>query len=494
IGLSEDGSTVVYALKDDPFTMVELYSASADASGSPVLLETFLASDTERLETDWGQLRLDTTGTRVLYLTEDDTQAEPVHRLYSLLTDGSGAPVELNAPLPVGASGVNSSFWFGPDGQWVHYEADQTVAGEVELWTVPADRSTPPTRAHPQLTSDETLGRDWFVGDRIVVEVRNTLAEYDRLYSAPLDGSSSPIRLDDGGATSQISSVLPTPNGDRLLYTNDVTTDNEYEFYSVPVDGSAAPLRLSAPGSGVFGPWLSDDGTIAVYRADPDDGFTAHFKLFSIPVEGGARTILTPPLDTSVTCPGTAFTGVCGVRVGGSSVLYEATPQSGPGGIHTVPVTGGSPTLLSTERFADVALRGKRFPGSSTPPTILLWPYDSRQELYRVSYDGSLPPALLTADHTPESCTCIESPIPLGDGSRVVYLQRTPDNQDKLFIADDGRHEIVAPDTTPRVQEGDTVLIPVRLSQATVESVQVDVAVTGGTAGGADLDFFTSSL
>ncbi|MDX1747723.1 MAG: Calx-beta domain-containing protein, partial [Halobacteriales archaeon] len=46
----------------------------------------------------------------------------------------------------------------------------------------------------------------------------------------------------------------------------------------------------------------------------------------------------------------------------------------------------------------------------------------------------------------------------------------------------------------PRVQEGDTVLIPVRLSQATVESVQVDVAVTGGTAGGADLDFFTSSL
>src|SRR5262245_1751150 len=136
-----------------------------------------------------------------------------VREVYSVPIDGSSAPIKLNAPfVSGGAAGVPGLFAVTPDGRRVLYQAD----AETD--------------------------------------------EVSELYSVPIDGSAAPVKLSGvlapGGDVVAMGSglahaALVLPDSSRIVYVADASFDEVFELYSAPVDGSAPPVKLDAtPGSG----------------------------------------------------------------------------------------------------------------------------------------------------------------------------------------------------------------------------------------------------
>jgi hypothetical protein len=103
---------------------VTLYRANPDGSGDPTPVTTPPAPGSI---TSWA---ISPAGDRILYTFGQDES--DLSELYSVPSDGSGAPVKLNGPLVAGG-GVNR-FDISPDGRRVVYQADQDVDEVEELY------------------------------------------------------------------------------------------------------------------------------------------------------------------------------------------------------------------------------------------------------------------------------------------------------------------------------------------------------------------------
>jgi hypothetical protein len=135
----------------------------------------------------------------------------------------------------------------------------------------------------------------------------------DELYSAPIDGSAAPVKLNgtlpSGGG---VLSFLLSPDGARVLYLADQSVNGRFELWSVPTDRSSAPVRVNgtlvtggdvsesgaSPLEPSFG--ISPDGTRAVYLADQNtDGVVELYSAPSAGVTNDEIEVFASPLDGS---------------------------------------------------------------------------------------------------------------------------------------------------------------------------------------------------
>src|SRR5690606_39504840 len=112
------------------------------------------------------------------------------------------------------------------------------------------------------------------------------------LYSAPIGGGSTPIKLNQPVGGSGVFSVATRITSDSAAAIFRVSG----QLFSVPIEGGT-PVRLNRtlPAGGiVFSFQLSPDGSTVVYNADQDTDNVR--EIYSVPVAGGTVTRLNAPM------------------------------------------------------------------------------------------------------------------------------------------------------------------------------------------------------
>ena len=289
--LSGDGRWVVYRADSIENERFELFSASLENDGAPLRISGTLVPGGDVQEF----FAISPDSSRVIYLADQDT--DEVTELYSVPIDGSANPVRLNGALADGGDVVTNAGLpqISADGHWVVYRAEETRNGSFDLRSVAIDASGPRHRI-------DRYGRDF----RISPDSRHVLwgaqdepfPPYDlELFSSPIDRSDSRIRLNgpkaEGGDVFNLG-FLFAPDGARVIYRADETTDEVVELYSVPTDASESSFRINAPlvpgGDVSLEPhslWITPDSSRAIYVADQEvDGRT---EIYATSLESAAE-------------------------------------------------------------------------------------------------------------------------------------------------------------------------------------------------------------
>lgn len=277
----------------------------------------------------------------VVYRADHDT--EDVRELYSVPINGSTDPIKLNGPVIDGGN-IWYDYKISADSNHVVYRGEQDTDGIVELYSVPIDGSTPPTKLNQNLSSDEFTG--YF----------------------------------------HISS-----DGNRVVYTIDNEQSNVTGLYSVSIDGSAAPTKLNGielNGSYIWGCQISADSSRVVFVAVQDYGSGHTGELYSVPITGNTEPI---KLDDAVTNGGE----VKSFKISNNSnrVIYIADDTYFVDELYSVPMDGSSsPTKLNDTQSKNV-LDFQISPNSSS--VIFRGTKYQVDELYSVSINGGVPPTKL---------------------------------------------------------------------------------------------------
>lgn len=214
-----------------------------------------------------------------------------------------GALVKVSGPMVSGGDAVTADFLFSPDSQKLVYLADQDVDLSDELYLV--DLSVPPVReGNVKLHADLTEGSghdvdDYFLftpdGSGIILVA--DLAVYNDLELWLVDVSNpaspgAPLRLNGplvSGGDVIISDFDLSPDGTKLFYMADETTDLVNELYLVDLSGPTPgpSMRVHPPlgsDSDLFNAVWSPDSTTIVGRGDID--VNAINELYAFDVSG----------------------------------------------------------------------------------------------------------------------------------------------------------------------------------------------------------------
>jgi Tol biopolymer transport system component len=297
--ISSNGTRVVFRADLETNNQFELYSAPV-AGGSLTKLNPPLAEDVVGFE-------IAPNGTEVVYRAPQDDA--DVVELYIVPIAG-GTVRKLNGPLP--ADFAVSTFQITPDGSRVVYRARREIpqpppADEIvtiEIYSV-ALAGGPATKLNKTLPAGGSVVEFQITPDssRVVYRSDQDTDNVFELYSVPVQGGTvtklnPPLVaggnvLGDSTSTPLLSEGFQiTPDGGRVVYRADQTTDTVNELFSVPVAGGVAttlnPTFTLESGHDVAAFLISPDGTRVVYLADQDDNGTN--ELFSVPVAGGTST------------------------------------------------------------------------------------------------------------------------------------------------------------------------------------------------------------
>ncbi len=276
-----------------------------------------------------------------------------------LSASGAAQGFRLNGPLVAG--GDVAEFRISPDGSRAVYRADQEIDGVHELFSVSTDGG-PSRKLNGALAPGGQVGLDFVHsfrispdGSRVIYWADQEVDELFELFSAPIDGSQAPVKLNGplvtGGDVLSTPSFLladafapMTPDGSRVFYLADQEEDDRVELYSVPSDGSQPPVKLNGPlvpGGDVLGSLffatavqIAPDADWAVYLADQDTDDV--IELYGVPLAGGTPPVkLSHPLDPD----GDVFS--VQLSPDGAWALYVASENaSGPMELFRVPLRG----------------------------------------------------------------------------------------------------------------------------------------------------------
>src|SRR5262245_14229004 len=283
--LTSDGSRIVYRTDEDGDRLHELRVVSVAGDSPPALLVRDASS---RLPSQV----ISPTSDRLVYLGDPDRDGQ--EDLFSVPLAG-GSSVRLDDPAPSGT--VFLAFPITADGQRVLYLRLRVVGTSYEraLFSVPIDGSSSPIRLDTAVGADSSvtnfaLSPD---GKRVVFASDGVVEGLYELFSMPVDASTGPVRLHTGNVGwSQV-----TPDGKRVVYLAP-TTPSSYELRVVPLDGSSPPIALSASGRYEFPPnglfLIMPDSARLVFRAAlGQEGYQLHL----VPLDGSSPPIrLTRPL------------------------------------------------------------------------------------------------------------------------------------------------------------------------------------------------------
>jgi Tol biopolymer transport system component len=307
------GDRVVYVADQVTDGAFDLWSAPIDGSAPAVRLNAAFAAGTE-VAPDFA---LSSAG-RVVYRADPSTDG--VYELWSVPIDGSAPAVRLDAAG--GNLEADSRFVLSPDGAWVVYADDPATAGVVELWRAPIDGSTPAARLAPPLPAFADLcsySKNCFRispdSSRVAYVADAATDGANELWSVPMDGSASPVRISGSLASGRgVSFFSISSDSSAVLFGVDKLADNKFELYWAPIASIGAAVRVSGSvidDGDVFDARLSPDGQVALFRADAEEDDVVN--LYSRPVDlGEPRLTLNDPLVA-----------------GGDVQSYELTPDGG---------------------------------------------------------------------------------------------------------------------------------------------------------------------
>ncbi len=302
---------------------------------------------------------------------------------------------KLNGPLSQPEAGDVLDYSLTPDGARVVYRADQTADNVYELFSAPADGSGPSIRLNGTLPPGGDVSGSGFysvgfqvaASGRVVYLADQTTNNVEELYSVPVDGSASPVRLNGNLiAGGQVRTFWISASGQFVVYLADQLVDGQFRLFRVPIDGSA-PATTFTPNhvvNGYLGPkaWLSADGATAVFTRPTFDGEA----LYSVPTDGSAAPI---QLD-SIAPSGFSAVYFDDVRFSsdGSRIVYGALEDfDGPlvVDLESVPVDGSQAPVQLNLQFLDGYFWFYDFNGQDH----VVYREDSDGHLYSVRIDGT---------------------------------------------------------------------------------------------------------
>jgi hypothetical protein len=345
--------------------------------------------------------------------------ATDIH-VYSAPVDGVAASARIDDPSFGLVFGKVESFEIHPDGRQALFAAEGRDFRFPDLSLVSLDRAEPAVLLDGLVPEDGILydHRIDPVSGRVVYRVTIDPEGYwtRELFSAPLDGSSAPVRLHDELAVSgQVYDFALA--GARVVYQASVTDAQRAEMFSVPVDGSASPIRLNAPlpdGARVFTFQLTPDATQTLYTANPN--LVGRRDLFVVPSDGSAL-----PIQLNGPVVGTGSVEKYSITPDGTRVLYVAGPMGNGRGLYSVPIDGSAqPALVSAPLVGTRQIAG-----------LVLSPDSSR-----VVYYGDQDVAGLVAPFVaPVDGSASALPLAPGVNLDVNHLQLSADGKRVVYVA-----------------------------------------------------------
>jgi len=429
--VSADGAWCVYRADQDQDEKFELYRADAYGRGESLRLSAALGPGL-----DVSSFRLAPDGAEVLYRA--GVGAAGPTELWSVPT-ASGAPARR---LSASGGHVSEDYAFTPDGATVVYAASALPDGKFELFSVRADGSTPPVKLSGTLTtggrvfardvpSAEPAFRLAPDGFHVVYAADARVFELHELFSAPVDGSAAPLRLNpdlvqNGDvAFSKEDGLLAriAPRGGRVLYLADQEQDGRRELFSVPLDASAPALKLNpvlvAGDAGV--PLLTGDGTRAVFTAR--SASPARMELYSVASDGSTPARRLTPLALAlreivdVALADGDQRVVFRARGPGGEALFSAPLDASAAPVRLAPAASGLPPTSSERRAFALRL---------TPDGLQVvyeMPAQRPAGLFVVPVDGSAPPRRVDTPAAPAVGPGLRL---TPDGSSALYLGEAP--------------------------------------------------------------------
>jgi hypothetical protein len=325
---SPDGEHVVYDAHLLGDSIRDLHSLSLTDYGASNLTASVLSVEHPANAGTTGVLGFARAGREVVY-TVDDRGPLSVPGTYVSRVDGTGAPRRLDA---VPSDSLTRAQKLSPDGEWLAFKhfadglfqavrTDGTggvsTLGEVdaedwevspdserlvfalyphpaprELFSSPLDGSASPVRISGPMIAAGNYVDDSLIfapdGRAVLYLADAVVNEQVELFRTAVDGSSPAVRLNGplpAGGDVIAGSVRITPDGTRAVYVADETVDGQQDLYAVPLDRATSPLRLSSFAlHGQVTSWL-------VEASDERAVFTAGQKLYSAPLDAS-----TPPL------------------------------------------------------------------------------------------------------------------------------------------------------------------------------------------------------
>ena len=425
--VSPDGQYVVYLADQEMDQVRELYSVPITGGTSSKLNGPIVAGGNV-----FSSFVISPDSQYVIYRADQDI--DNVLELYSVPIDGSSTAVKLNASLPVGSSGVRSSFHISPDSNRVIYLADQNTPTVAELYSV-AITGGSTTKLNDPLVADGQVLNYRISSDSTTVVYRAD-QETDgvtELFSVPLSGGTvrklNPT-LVAGGRVREEFAI--SANNSHVVYMADQIVDNEGELFSVPITGGPA-TKLNAPlaaNGDVDNFVISLDSSRVVYRAAQDTTFVE--ELYSVPLSGGSPTKLNQPPETDNSVLEEFF-----ISPDSSRVLYSVGEDgfsSAPVTLYSVPLAGPANASILLTEAVTIEESSER---AINPFGLLLISPDSKYVVY---------PANTTTDETLElysiplagpATANVKLNEPLADGSSIEEeaYQISPDSKNVVYVA-----------------------------------------------------------
>jgi Tol biopolymer transport system component len=360
--------------------------------------------------------------------------------LFLSLEAWAAAPIKLNGPLGPGQNVTIASVQISPDSSRVLYLGDQDADNVFEIFSVPITGGT-----RVQLNGTLATGGDVLIngldispdGSRVLYYADQTTDEVFEAFSIPLNGGTATKlngTLAVGGDVSN-AGLQFNSSSSQVLFHGDQTTDEVFEVFIVPSAGGT-PVKLNGTlvangDTQSTDLQFSPNGSRVIYLADQNADEV--FESFSVPSAGGSVIKLN---DTLV-----AGGDVTLQRVNSDSsrVLYLADQIADDVfEIFSVPATGGTPVKLSGAMATggDVSTSGLQFsPNGNHVIYFADQNADNVNELFSVPSAGGTAVKLngmLVTNGDVASSGILISP----DSSRVIYTaDQDADNVFEIFSA-----------------------------------------------------------
>lgn len=281
----------------------------------------------------------------------------------------AAGPVRLNDPLPAG--GEIRDYWISPGGDRVIYLADQTTNDVWELYSVPAAGGAP-----QKLNGNLGAGRDVY-----------------------------------------FHNIKISPDGSRVVYFTDQTTDGVFEAYSVPVAGGNAVKIEGLSASSYYE--ISPDSSRVVFFGPvifPDELADGVVELYSAPITGGE------PVKLPVVLAPETMVSSFRISPGGNRVAYRVYHSAtGVSVLYSMDLADPQPVKLNGDPNAGESVQQdyQFSPDGSRVVHQLYRTADALWELYSVPVTGGAPVRLNDPSPVPGSIARDARFSP--DGSRVVF-------------------------------------------------------------------------
>jgi Tol biopolymer transport system component len=423
VQISPDSSRVLYLADQDADNVFEIFSVPI-GGGTHVQLNGTLATGGDVLING---LDISPDGSRVVYYADQTT--DEVFEVFSVPLSG-GIATKLNGTLPVSGDVSNAGLQFNSSGSLVLYHADQTTDEVFEVFSVNSAGGTPVKLNGALVASGDTQSTDLQFspnGSRVIYLADQTTDEVFEIFSVPSGGGSA-IKLNDTlVASGDVTAQRISPDSSRVLYLADQSTDEVFEIFSVPATGGT-PVKLSgAMGAGgdvsTAGLQFSPNGNHVVYFADQNADNVN--ELFSVPSAGGTAVKLNATLVTN------GDVGSNGILISpdSSRVVYTADQDAdNVFEIFSVPIAGGTPVKLNGSMVANgdvaVAPAGRAIsPDGSRVVYVADQDTDEVLEVFSVPIAGGTPVKL-------------NGPMATGGDVQTNGLSFSPNGSRLLYAAD----------------------------------------------------------